>query len=509
MSAHVEPVKLLIAAMGGEGGSVLADWIVGAARRHGLPVQATSIPGVAQRTGATTYYIEILPTRIAALKGREPVLDLYPGVGAIDVMVASELVETARAIERGFVDPERTTLIASTHRVFALAEKMDMADGTYDSAKILKAAPAMARRAVLFDMARAARDAGSRLNAVALGAIAGAEVLPLPREIFIDGIRAAGKSVESNLAGFAAGVAYAQGDVVEARPGGGIQTSTTAPSLSPAAAALRERITGDYTGGARETVLEGAGRLLDYQDARYATLYLDRLDMVRAVDGAGRDDALIRETARHLALRMSFEDIFRVAQLKTRRSRLARVRAEVGARPGQPVAVSEFLKPGPVELASALPSFIARPLIAWAERRPDQGRGLHVGLRLRTDTITGFALLRLTAAQRRLRRLGHRYKVEQGMIEDWLDLVRRAAARDRALALEIVECARLIKGYGDTYRRGTDNFARIAAHIIEPALAGKPAPAQAGKPTKSAAALRRAREAALADPDGKALDAAL
>ena len=64
------PVTLLIAALGGEGGGVLTGWIVDAARRAGLPVQATSIPGVAQRTGATTYYIEIWPEALASLGGR-------------------------------------------------------------------------------------------------------------------------------------------------------------------------------------------------------------------------------------------------------------------------------------------------------------------------------------------------------------------------------------------------------------------------------------------------------
>src|SRR5262249_32902831 len=55
------PISILIAALGGEGGGVLTDWIVAAAAELGFPVQSTSIPGVAQRTGATTYYIEIVP----------------------------------------------------------------------------------------------------------------------------------------------------------------------------------------------------------------------------------------------------------------------------------------------------------------------------------------------------------------------------------------------------------------------------------------------------------------
>ena len=62
------PIAMLIAALGGEGGGVLTDWIVGAAADAGYPVQSTSIPGVAQRTGATTYYIEILPILSAKAK---------------------------------------------------------------------------------------------------------------------------------------------------------------------------------------------------------------------------------------------------------------------------------------------------------------------------------------------------------------------------------------------------------------------------------------------------------
>jgi len=51
-------IKIAVLAMGGEGGGVLVDWMVSAAQREGHAVQATSVPGVAQRTGATIYYLE-------------------------------------------------------------------------------------------------------------------------------------------------------------------------------------------------------------------------------------------------------------------------------------------------------------------------------------------------------------------------------------------------------------------------------------------------------------------
>ena len=131
--SDARPVTLLIAALGGEGGGVLTDWIVSAAEHCGLPVQATSIPGVAQRTGATTYYLEIFPVPLAELGGRRPVLALAPGVGDVDLVVASELLEAGRAISNGFVTPDRTLLIASTRRVYLTVEKMQMGDGRYDS----------------------------------------------------------------------------------------------------------------------------------------------------------------------------------------------------------------------------------------------------------------------------------------------------------------------------------------------------------------------------------------
>ena len=107
-AAQARPLTLLIAALGGEGGGVLTDWIVAAAARAGFPVQSTSIPGVAQRTGATTYYIEIVPVPWRELGGKQPVLALAPGVSDVDIVLASELLEAGRAIAAGFVTPDRT-----------------------------------------------------------------------------------------------------------------------------------------------------------------------------------------------------------------------------------------------------------------------------------------------------------------------------------------------------------------------------------------------------------------
>jgi len=482
--AATRPLCILIAAMGGEGGGVLTGWITGAAGQAGFPVQATSIPGVAQRTGATTYYIEIWPERTE----RRPVMSLNPAPGQVDVMIASEFVEAGRAIANGFVSPDRTLLIASTHRVFAIAERSAMGDGRYDTGRLFRAAKDFARTSILFDMDAAAKESGSILNAVLLGALAGSGALPLPPEAFEAGIRGDGKAVDSNLAGFRFGLAHGKGEIaaIAGRAAAAQPAAATATPMQGRIAALPE--------AARRNAAEGVKRLLDYQGAAYARLYLDRLEKVAALG----DDRLAAETARHLALRMSFEDVVRVAQLKLKPERFAAIEREMKVKAGQPYAVADYVKPGIEEIASLLPGFIARPLIALSARRGWLDR-VHFGMTVRSNRIGGWLRFRLLAGLRPWRPYSHRYAEEQARIEDWLDSIRRAAALDPALAREIVDCARLIKGYGDTFRRGADNYAAIRDQVIRPALDGRIGP------TVAADALVQARTAALADPEGETL----
>lgn len=449
------PTALLIAAMGGEGGGVLADWIVKAAETEGLDVQATSIPGVAQRTGATTYYLEMMRT---GRLDRAPVFSLYPSPGGVDLVAASELMEAARALQNGFVTPDRTTLIASTHRVYAIAERAAPADGRVPSDRVLAAARELAREAMLFDLRAASEQAGCPISAVMLGAIAAAGVLPIAPERFEAAVRGEGKAVAANLAGFRLGYERARPGVIAlpAEP-----TKRAAPGDAPAEL--------------HPLIREGVNRLTDYQDAAYARLYLDRL--------ATLPEPLRPAAGRRLALWMSYEDVIRVAQAKTRRGRLDRLRGEVRAGARDVVRVREFMKPGPEELAALLPPALARRVLAWRFSLP---------LKLSSSSISGFLMLRLLAALRPLRRRGWRYAQEQAAIEAWLDRIRRAAALDLAFAAEVVECARLLKGYSDTARRGRAAFDGLMATLVDPALRGEMA--------ASAEALRRARLAALGEP---------
>jgi indolepyruvate ferredoxin oxidoreductase, beta subunit len=469
MSLPERPITLLIAALGGEGGGVMADWLMEAATQCGFPAQATSIPGVAQRTGATTYYLEIYPETKARLGGKEPVLSLTPSPGNVDVMVASELVEAGRAMQNGYVDPQRTTLIASTHRIYATIEKMQMADGRFDSERVISAAGKLAKQAVLFDMRKLAQENGTVINAVLFGAMAGSGKLPLPREACEAAIRHGGRGAEASLRGFAAGFEIAAGQ---------------RPAPQPPAPPKRASELNEVLQVARE-------RLADYQGKRYVELYDRR--MKPFLDG---DPKLAAEVARHLALWMAYEDIIRVADLKTRASRFERVRREVGAKEHEPVVVIDYLKPGVEEFASVLPAFLGRKLVSWAERRGKLD-AYNVGMHIKTSSLSGYLLVRSLALLKPWRPMSYRYREEQELIERWLGLVSEAAKRDVGLAIEVADCARLIKGYGETHRRGRANF-----HAIVDALVENPPTAS---PREQAAAIRKAREAALADPEGKHL----
>src|ERR1700691_6619583 len=96
------PICVAVMAMGGQGGGVLSDWIVELAESQGWHAQSTSVPGVAQRTGATIYYVEMLPPK----DGRAPILSLMPAQGEADVVLVSEWMEAGRSMLRGLVTAE-------------------------------------------------------------------------------------------------------------------------------------------------------------------------------------------------------------------------------------------------------------------------------------------------------------------------------------------------------------------------------------------------------------------
>ena len=486
-----KPIKIGVHALGGQGGGVLADWLVQLGTHGGHLVQATSVPGVAQRTGATVYYLEFFPESGAS--DAQPVLALMPVPGDVDIIVSAELMEAGRAILRGFVDAERTTLITSTHRVYAIAEKSAMGDGLASSQRMIEAARAKSARFIGFDMDALAEANGSVISSVMFGAIAGSGVLPFTRAQFEETIRASGVAVNSNLAGFAAGFDAARQNEAPLLPA---QASPiVVQPRTEAGRTLHDRVITELPVAAHFLAVEGVRRLMDYQDAAYAHLYLDRLKPFSA------SSELSREVARALALWMSYEDTIRVADLKTRGTRFERVRGEVRAGKDQIVDTIEFMHPRYREVCETLP----RKLGAWLLDSPRMEKLLaplfRKGRFIKTTSLRGYLLLHGLSMLRHIRRATLRYAEEQDRIDAWLKGVEDAAG-DSAVALELAECQRLVKGYSDTHARGLRNFALVwdaARKGRESGLAGE---ALAGR-------IRTLREAALKDEYGEALAAEL
>ncbi len=492
------PITILVCALGGEGGGVLAEWLYDAAVRAGHSVQATSVPGVAQRTGATTYYIEIDPQTDVARVGPRPVFSLNPVPGGIDLLVSSEMLETVRQVGAGMVSAERTFVISSTSRALTVAEKMQMTDGRIDAAALITTLQRHGRETELLDLAALAGSAGSAISAVLFGAIAASGVLPFARGIYEETIRAAGKGVQPSLLGF--GLAFdtlsqrrAQRALVDAalRP--------APPPLPPSAPDLRAI--------ARQ-------RLTAYQDADYTALYEKRMLQIEAAEAAADPDgdhrgATALEVTRWLALWMAFDDIVQVAALKLKPSRQLRVRSEVAAGDDEIVKVFDHFKPGVPEFAALLPAALAARLVAWDRRRV--ARGLDpwaLPLRIGSHTVLGTLALKAAAALKGQRRRGSRFALEQRLIERWLAAVERGAREDWSLGYELALCGRLIKGYGSTNERGKDNLLHIIDHLAEARQTPTPTPTPNAAPER-AAAVRTAREAALADDAGIALDKTL
>ncbi|MFN4192762.1 MAG: indolepyruvate oxidoreductase subunit beta family protein [Tabrizicola sp.] len=490
-------IKLAILAVGGQGGGVLTGWIEDVARSQGYAAQATSVAGVSQRTGATVYYVEMAPHRPGE---PVPVFSLMPAPGDVDIMIAAEMMEAGRAIIRGFVTPDRTTLITSTHRALAVSEKMVPGDGIASSEEVMAAAEVAARRVIAADFDALAVRNGSVISASLLGALAGAGVLPFPREAFEAAIRAGGKGTEASLKAFAAAFEVAANPEAGATPvaSGKPEARVQGPARLVAEwERLAARIAA-FPAPVAELALPGLRKVVDFQDLRYGTEYLDRLAGVLAQDDAGHGWVLSREAAKYIANAMAYDDMIRVADLKTRARRFDRIRSEMGVKETNVLHLTEFFHPRAHEIVGMFPSRLGARMEADPKWMARLTRWFDKGRRLRTDSLPAYIALHVLGGMKGWRRRSLRHAQEQAHLARWLETVLAQALRNYALAVELVRCRRLIKGYSDTHARGQSKFDRVLA-----------ATARIAAREDAADWCRRLREAALQDEDGKALDGAI
>lgn len=527
----LRPLTVAVLAMGGEGGGVLSNWIADTGRAAGWTTQNTSVAGVAQRTGATVYYIEMVPPALQPGGGsrRRPVLSTMPTPGQVDVVIASELMEAGRAVTRGFVTPDRTTLIASTNRVYSIEEKSRLGDGRVDSDELLRGAGAASKLLISGDFNRMAGDAGSVISASLFGAFAGSGATEFTREECEAVIRAMGKGVDASLRAFAAGFDTARTALAgggespgEAKRGKVFLTLGPRPESSEEKAAKEEarlseiartrphelvgtalraqgeRVTARFPAPARLTLLRGIVRTGLYQDEAYADRYLDRVARLVHFEGEDGDARLLTEVARWTALWMCYQDTIQVAFQKVRTERLEGIRAEARARDNEPVDVRDFLHPQVDEITDTLPVGIGRALRHNAAFARLVDVVAARGLVINTTSVPGYAVLSTLARLRPIRPRSLRFLHEQREIDAWLDRIVEQATIDYELACETAMCARVLKGYGETWERGERSFSRLMA--LSDRLLGRP---------EAAPTLASLRGAALGDENGTEFEAAL
>lgn len=443
-------ISIAIAALGGQGGGVLSNWIVELAEANGYMAQYTAIAGVAQRTGTTIYSIELYPE--SKVKDKEPVLALMPVSGDVDICIASELMEAGRAVNRGIVTSDRTTLITSDHRVYAIGEKEHLADGRFDADEVHNAIREAAKKLIIFDMDALAQKSGSVISSVLFGALAGSGALPFSRDGFEQTIKSSARAVDTNLAAFARGLDYATGQVSEEIPECGKTHEVVSSGIMSRVEKLPEE--------ARAIATYGLHRLVDYQDADYAERYLQRVENFKNAPAE-----LITEVARYLALWMGYEDVIRVADIKTRGERSKNITSEIRASDGQIWYGHDYFHPRYEEFTDILPAGLGRFMNGSKVWRKIMSPLFSKGRIIRPKTIFGYLLLRAVANLRFMRRHSYKHQCEESRILAWLDLVKKYIGEKPNVALELAKCPRLIKGYGETHTRSINRFSRIMSFV--------------------------------------------
>jgi hypothetical protein len=228
--------------------------------------------------------------------------------------------------------------------------------------------------------------------------------------------------------------------------------------------------------------------LMDYQGASYAQLYVDRVR--RFVGRNGVDQAMLGEIARLMALRMSYQDPIRIAQLKL---------AELEAAPGNPhVAPADMIGKFRLdELIGALPAMVAEPVldtlewVGWTH--------MPVSIRFSTRSRWGIRRLKIEASLRRWRLLSVRYVKERAWVERWLHMISRSLEKQPGAASAMVQTATMIHGFGVPYRQGLSDWHAIIDGLAKPTFDGVlPLADLAG-------AVAEARAAASSDPRQVAL----
>jgi indolepyruvate ferredoxin oxidoreductase beta subunit len=387
-------------------------------------------------------------------------------------------------------------LIASTHRVYATSEKLAPGDGRADRDRVLDLSRQAAKSMVAFDMHDLAKRSNSHVSASLFGALAGSSALPFPVDSYVSVIEASGRGVAASLDTFhKACEAARRGDKDEPQEEPAKTVKVTGPEAQRAAWQKLVTRVQSLPEPVSEMALPGLRKVTDFQDLRLGGEYLERVETAVSADeaaggGAARDWAYAVHLAKYLANAMCYDDLIRVADLKTRASRFDRVREHAAPGDGAILRTTEFMHPRAEELVDMLPGFVGQRIEAAPRLFRFIDRIVNKGRRSRSDGLPAFVVLYCLGGRKPIRRMTLRDKKEIAHREAWLDRAARVLPANYDLAVEILACRRLIKGYSDTHARGQTKFELVMEGADR--LAGR---------DDAADWVRRLRTAALSDPN--------
>lgn len=196
--------------------------------------------------------------------------------------------------------------------------------------------------------------------------------------------------------------------------------------------------------------------LVDYQGTSYAELYVHRLG--RFVGRAGIDAAMLGEIAQLMAVRMSYQDPIRIAQLKLVEN----------ATHGEPTGDRRKFRID--ELVGALPAVVAEPVLdvlEWVD-----WTHAPVSIRFSAASRWGIRRLKIEASLKRWRLFSVRYAKERVWVERWLHMIDRSLTRQPQATAAIIQTATMIEGYGSLYRHGLADWHAIIDGLVKPTFDG-------------------------------------
>lgn len=482
MEGKSDLIKIMVPAVGGQGGGVLTEWLVQAFFLEDYDVQGISLPGLSQRGGSTVYYLEAHPR--PETDDKPIIFAQFPVPGEVDVIISQEFLELGRALQLGY-GSDRTTIVTSTHRIYSTLEKMPIGSGIYSDENLRKIATAFSSKLIELNALQLAKDNGMddlAVNAILFGALAASGSIPLSKASFVSSIEKVGVAVKTNLRGFEVGWNFVSsskaGDAGKKQVVWETFVRTMADQLEEYEREVYlgkvSRIETEFPKQLREILAESLYRLIDYQDAEYADRYIDDVREVLTLDESMKGNLKLTEHfARNLALLMSYEDGIRVAELKIKSDRFKRIKEEMRLRDDQVFKVIDYLKPDAEELYGLLPNVVIAPFVRviesslfkkiWRRKRP-----VTFAQTPTTTSFSGFLRLWLMTKMKFMRPGSYRFKKERALMDKYKESTLYYAGLDYKLGSLVARSGSMVKGYGKVRRRTIKAFYRFIDNIIFP-----------------------------------------